>query len=278
MKKLLSLLLALALCLSLAACAKKAPAESSSSAGSASAGSSASSEKTDSSSSDAIVIEPTPNPDPTAGAGQPAVKPEDGSASGDDNCTAESETGSSASSSENKPATDTGANKPATKPSTDTSKPATKPSTGTGDTSAQKPAGDAAIDSLALSDILDKLVASTKTDFGNFFSSYSLAAADAGYAIGYDGFSGTYKEALAYGPAIGSIPFVMVLFRLNADQDAAAFAEDLRTHANPAKWVCVQADYVEAEANGQTVLFLMASSESCPTAAHDAILETFRGF
>ena len=264
MKKFLSLLLACALLVGLAGCASKTPsgesASSSESSSQTSSGSASSSEDEalpETGEGEASSELPAPDGPAAEGLGpdggvtptEPAV-PDSGAGQ------TEKPSGSADSGSADKP-----------------SEPP-KPDGGASSGSSQQ--GDGTIDGLSLDSILTSVTDASGADFGSFFSSYPVAAADAGYTVGWDGFSGTFDEALAYGPAIGSIAFVMVLFRLGEDQDAAAFAEDLRTNANPAKWVCVQADFVDAEANGQTVLFLMASSEACPESARTAMLTAFR--
>jgi predicted small lipoprotein YifL len=262
MKKLISLLLACALLLALTACASKAPSGSDSSAESSSEISSEVTSSEDASQEDAESSGETGTPPIDAPAAE-GLGP-----AGDVTPT--------------EPSSDAGQTE---KPSGNTNSGSTaKPVEPVKPAEPQKPDGSASssgsqggtIDELALDSILTSLVDASGAEFGSFYSSYAVAPADAGFTVGYDGFSGTFDEALAYGPAIGSIAFVMVLFRLGEDQDAAAFAEDLRTNANPAKWVCVQADFVDAEANGQTVLFLMASSEACPESARTAMLTAFR--
>ena len=268
MKKLISLLLACTLLLSFAGCASKAPADES--ASSAESSSEITSEGTSSenglpedhvtsekpSSEDASSSELPPIDGPAAEGMGPAgdVTPTEPAAPDSGSGQTEKPSGSTNSGSTAKPADPDGS----------ASSSGSQTSSGT-------------IEKLSLDAVLTNVVDASGAEFGSFFSSYSVAPADAGFTVGYDGFSGTFDEALAYGPAIGSIAFVMVLFRLAEGQDAAAFADDLRTNANPAKWICVQADFVDAEANGQTVLFLMASSEACPDDARTAMLTAFRG-
>jgi hypothetical protein len=257
MKKLISLFLAMALCLSLAACAAKAPDKDTTTSQDTTASEETTEETTDETMPDVTEDEAEEAPEGDTTDTDTEEPPIDQPAANTPDPDAGASTGSTPSVS--KPDGNTSASKPDS------------------NTSASKPEGAATIDAMPLADAMTSIVDASKTDFGSFFSSYDLAAADAGYAIGYDSFAGSFEEALAFGPSIGSTAFILVLFRLADGQDAAAFADDIRANANPAKWICVQADYVDAEANGQTVLFLMSSLEACPEEARTAMLQAFRG-
>ena len=102
-------------------------------------------------------------------------------------------------------------------------------------------------------------------DGGPFFESYEVSKEDAPYVIGYEGFSGEFTEAMGYGPMMGSIAFVMVIFRLPDGADAEAFASDIKENADPAKWICVCADSVQTVVSGNTVMFIMSDAASADT-------------
>ena len=48
---------------------------------------------------------------------------------------------------------------------------------------------------LRASRLRERLVDASGAEFGSFYSSYAVAPADAGFSVGYDGFSGTFDEA-----------------------------------------------------------------------------------
>lgn len=123
---------------------------------------------------------------------------------------------------------------------------------------------------LSLQEIVDKMVEVSGFDGGPFFESYAVSADDAPYVIGYEGFTGEFTEALGYGPMMGSIAFVMVVFRLPEGADAEAFASDVKDNADPAKWICVCADSVQTVVSGNTVMFIMSD-----TASADALTAAF---
>ena len=71
-----------------------------------------------------------------------------------------------------------------------------------------------------------------------------------------------FSDALGYGPMMGSNPFVMVLFSLPADVDAAAFAADIESNADLRKWICVEAEVADTAVYGNLVLFIMSDTAS----------------
>ena len=114
---------------------------------------------------------------------------------------------------------------------------------------------------LSLQEIIDKMVEISGFDGGAFYETFPVTEEDAPFFTGYSDFSADFTEALGYGPMIGSIPFASVLFRLDEDADAQAFADDIKANANPAKWICVCADSVQTVVAGNTVFFIMSKTE-----------------
>lgn len=151
---------------------------------------------------------------------------------------------------------------------TPTPTPAPAPAPEPDNTPEPAPAPDAG--ELSLQEIVDKMVEVSGFDGGPFFESYAVSAEDAPYVIGYEGFTGEFTEALGYGPMMGSIAFVMVVFRLPEGADAEAFASDIKDNADPAKWICVCADSVQTVVSGNTVMFIMSD-----TASADALTAAF---
>lgn len=82
-----------------------------------------------------------------------------------------------------------------------------------------------------------------------------------GFMSGFDNYEVTgFESAAMFCPMIGSIPFVGYVFDLAADADAEAFKKGLTDHANLRWQVCVTADEMLCESNGDKVFFIM-----CPT-------------
>ncbi|MBE5874611.1 MAG: hypothetical protein E7287_09445 [Lachnospiraceae bacterium] len=79
-----------------------------------------------------------------------------------------------------------------------------------------------------------------------------------GFQSGFDNYEVTgFEEGAMFGPMMGSIPFVGYVFKLPADADADAFMTGLKDNANMRWQICVEAEEMIAEADGNTVFFLM---------------------
>ena len=74
------------------------------------------------------------------------------------------------------------------------------------------------------------------------------------------------KEAAAYEPMIGSIPFSMVMVRVAEGADAKAVAEAMKSGVDPRKWICVEADDVKVAGCGDVVMLIMVSTSGDLTA------------
>ena len=136
------------------------------------------------------------------------------------------------------------------------------------------PAGETA-DSSALQTILDTLLLDLDAEFIPYYSSYEVPQADAPYVVGYEQMDTNFDAALGYGPMMGSTAFIMVLFELPGDADAAAYAKSLSENAVLNKWICVSADYADGLANGQYVMFLMAAETACPDTVRQELADRF---
>lgn len=130
-------------------------------------------------------------------------------------------------------------------------------------------------DASVLSLILDELLTDLDAEFLPYYSSYDVSREDAPYVTGYAELDTGFNFALGYGPMMGSIPYIMVLFELPEELNAEDYAAALRDNAVLNKWVCVSADYAHAYANGQYVLFLMSSLENCPISVRSEIADRF---
>ncbi len=104
--------------------------------------------------------------------------------------------------------------------------------------------------------IADKLV----THESILFSGGAMEIEE-GYQAGFDNYEVTgFEQGAMFAPMIGSIPFVGYIFTLPEDADVDAFMTGLKENANLRWQICVEADEMICEANGNTVFFLM-----CPT-------------
>lgn len=74
------------------------------------------------------------------------------------------------------------------------------------------------------------------------------------------------KEAAAYEPMIGSIPFSMVMVRVSDGADPKAVAESMKSGVDPRKWICVEADDMKVAGCGDVVMLIMVSTSGDLTA------------
>ena len=74
-----------------------------------------------------------------------------------------------------------------------------------------------------------------------------------------------FTEGLCSAPMMNAKPYELILLRLDENADVEAVKAQIKENANPAKWVCVEAEEVVVENIDNTVLFLMANeSEATP--------------
>lgn len=66
-----------------------------------------------------------------------------------------------------------------------------------------------------------------------------------------------FEEGVQFGPMMGSIPFIGYIFTLSEDADQTAFMDTLKNGANLRWQICVEAEQLIVEANGNKVFFLM---------------------
>lgn len=72
-------------------------------------------------------------------------------------------------------------------------------------------------------------------------------------------------EAVEADALIGSIAHSVVLVRVPDGADAAQVAADMEANANPAKWICVQAEATHVRQHGNTILLVMSSVDTANT-------------
>lgn len=83
-------------------------------------------------------------------------------------------------------------------------------------------------------------------------------AVEEGLLSGFDNFEVKgFKEGAMFGPMMGSIAFVGYIFTLEDGADVEAFKTGLKDNANLRWQICVQAEELIVENEGNTVFFLM---------------------
>jgi hypothetical protein len=87
-----------------------------------------------------------------------------------------------------------------------------------------------------------------------------------GYLAGFDNAEITgFTSCAAFAPMIGSIPFIGYVFELPEEADVEAFKTTLSENANLRWNICVTADEMVVESEGNTVFFVM-----CPASVEEA--------
>lgn len=86
-------------------------------------------------------------------------------------------------------------------------------------------------------------------------------AVEPGLLTGFDNAEITgFKEGVMFAPGIGTIPFVGYVFTLEDGVNAADFAKNLKSNANPRWNICTAADETVVDYSGNKVFFLMCPS------------------
>ena len=152
-----------------------------------------------------------------------------------------------------------GTSAPADTGSNDTGDDTTPPETGT------------SMDTLSLSDILAAVKAGSGIEFGRMFQEHEVPSDELPFILGCETFTLPYKEAYALSPMMTTSAFQLVLFRLEQGSDVKAFAEAVKTSANPNKWICVSAEAVTYAIRDNTILFVMTK----PAADADSLVNAF---
>lgn len=79
-----------------------------------------------------------------------------------------------------------------------------------------------------------------------------------------------YTEAVCSAPLMNATAYQCVMMRLAEDEDVQVAKQQLLDHADPIKWVCVEAESVVVENVGDVVLYVMADAQTA-----DAIKTAF---
>ncbi len=96
----------------------------------------------------------------------------------------------------------------------------------------------------------------------------TMAAEEAVYILGTEAVS--FSDAVYSVPLINVDPYQCVVLRVNGD-DIDNAKREIADNADPKKWVCVEAESVIVESNGDVILFVMADTETAE-ALRDAFL------
>lgn len=124
-----------------------------------------------------------------------------------------------------------------------------------------------------LLEVMEKLVekAQLDADFKEAFAGYNksvITEEEKEYLLGTTDI--TYKEGVYAVPMMSSVAFQAVLLRVEEGQNPDEIEELLEKNADPRKWVCVEPEVIEAENEGDVILFLM-----CDEKTADALFEVF---
>lgn len=92
------------------------------------------------------------------------------------------------------------------------------------------------------------------------FDSGEIPAESAEYLIGTTDVA--YDESFYSVPLMNVVPYQCILLRLPEGTDMETAKQTLADHADPRKWVCVEAESVIVENVGNVVLFVMGDSQT----------------
>lgn len=87
-----------------------------------------------------------------------------------------------------------------------------------------------------------------------------IPAESAEYVIGTAGID--YVDAVCSAPQINAVAYQCILLRMEEGADVEAAKQQIADGADPAKWVCVEAESVVVESRDDLILFVMADAKS----------------
>ncbi len=68
-----------------------------------------------------------------------------------------------------------------------------------------------------------------------------------------------FKEGIVSESMTGSIPHSVVLLRVNDNANIESIKQTIKDSANPRKWICVEAENVYVESNGNLIILIMSN-------------------
>lgn len=92
------------------------------------------------------------------------------------------------------------------------------------------------------------------------FDSGEIPSDSAEYMIGTADVE--YTESFYSMPMINAVPYQCILLRVPEGSDLEAAKTTIKDHADPRKWICVEAESVVVENVGDVILFVMADTET----------------
>lgn len=115
-----------------------------------------------------------------------------------------------------------------------------------------------------LEDLMTKVYSDiSEEDLPMMLQNIELTEEDIEYYIGTKDIK--WKEAIASESGIGSIAHSVVLIRMEEDateKDIEDAKEKIKENANPRKWLCVEAENVLVESNGDLIILIMSDSKA----------------
>lgn len=119
-----------------------------------------------------------------------------------------------------------------------------------------------------LTKVLEKVyeTADLNSEFRDSLEYYETVELDESNIKGYLGdLDIKFTEGLCSAPMMSSIPYELILLKLDENADVENIKASIKENADPRKWICVEAEEVVVENIDNTVLFLMANeSEATP--------------
>ncbi len=70
------------------------------------------------------------------------------------------------------------------------------------------------------------------------------------------------SDLAVFEPMMGSIPFSLVMVRVNADAGVGTVAEGMKNGIDQRKWICVEADDLQVVSYGDVVMLIMVGSDT----------------
>lgn len=116
-----------------------------------------------------------------------------------------------------------------------------------------------------LSEIMDSLYenADLSQDFKDSladFDSGEIPSESSEYLIGTAEIE--YTESFYSVPLMNVVPYQCILLRMPEGADMEAAKQTIADHADPRKWICVEAESVIVENVGDVILFVMGDSQT----------------
>ena len=112
-------------------------------------------------------------------------------------------------------------------------------------------------DDMSLEEIMEQIYAGVPADQLPMVGNTEITAETENYYLGTEGLG--FTEALASDAMINAIAHSVCLIRMPEGADIEAAKEDIRTHVNPQRWICVgvDADKVVVDSIGNVIVLIL---------------------